>query len=189
MQLRQHTDYWEERAEKVLSRFHYDNPEDIDIFEICRRFGIRVLPMDKPFFEGDFEYDEGIKAFSIPKKKAKRGTIFIKEGLNEIEKKLLVSEEFCHLYSHHTSQLSVDKYIIAKNEKQAKRMSAYLLMPSRFIEKVYDSAMDEAVVISEIADYFFVTDEFAHYRMELIFHHKVDAFAALRGRLGTLEWI
>lgn len=189
MQLRQlHMDYWEEKAEKVLSNFHYSTPDEIDIFEICRRYGIRVLPLDKHFIDDNFEFDDGIKAFSVPKKQAKRGTIYIKEGLNEIEKKLLVAEEFCHLYSHHTSQLGVDQYIIAKNEKQAKKMSAYLLMPSRFIKKVYDSAMDEAVVISEIADYFFVTDEFAHYRMELIFHHKVDVFAALRGKLGTLEW-
>lgn len=44
-------------------------------------------------------------------------------------------------------------------------MSAYLLMPQRFIDKVYDFAEDEAVTNSDIADYFMVTEDFAHYRL------------------------
>ncbi|WP_252503232.1 ImmA/IrrE family metallo-endopeptidase [Sporosarcina sp. Marseille-Q4943] len=189
MQLRQiHTDYWEERADKVLSHFHYEFPDEINIFDICRRYGIRVLPMDTPFINGEVASIESVKAFSVPKDRARRGTIFVKEGLDDVEKKLLVTEEFCHLYAHHTPQLSVDQYVLAKNEHQAKRMSAYLLMPQHFINKVYDAAIDEAVLISDIADYFLVTEEFAQYRLELIFNYKVDAFTSLRGRLGTLEW-
>ncbi|GEN83585.1 hypothetical protein SLU01_18970 [Sporosarcina luteola] len=193
MQLRQiHTDYWEERAEKVLSHFDYTYPDDIDIFQICWRYGIKVLPLDKPFLEShglEFEDIEGLKAYSVPKEKARRGTIYLKEHLPHVERKLLVAEEFCHLYAHHSPQLSVNEYVLAKNEQQAKRMAAYLLMPQWFIDKVYDFAEDEAVTISDIADYFMVTEDFAHYRLELIFRHKVDAFTALRGKLGTLEWI
>lgn len=106
-----------------------------------------------------------------------------------MERKLLIAQEFCHLYAHYSPQLSVDEYVLAKNEQQAKRMAAYLLMPQRFINTVYEEAHDEAVTITDIADYFFVTEEFAHYRLELIFRHKVDGFAALRGKLGTLDWI
>ena len=193
MQLRQtHTDYWEERAERVLSHFHYTYPDDIDIFQICWMYGIEVLPLDDPFLEcHDVEVNlfEGLKAFSVPKEKARRGTIFLKEHLPHVERKLLVAEEFCHLYAHHGSQLDLDEYTLAKCEQQAKRMAAYLLMPQRFINNVYDAAIDEAVVISDIADYFLVTEDFAHYRLELIFNHKVDAFTTLRGKLGTMEWI
>nr|WP_269136024.1 ImmA/IrrE family metallo-endopeptidase [Sporosarcina cyprini] len=137
----------------------------------------------------EIENLEGTKAFSIPKEKDRRGTIFLKENLPHVERKLLIAEEFCHLYAHYSSQLSIDEYILAKNEHQAKRMSAYLLMPIRFLEKVYDEALDEAVLISDIADYFFVTEEFAHYRLKLIFKHKVDAITSLRGKIGTFEWI
>lgn len=193
MQLRQqHTDYWEERAEQILSNFNLAYPDEIDMAHICWMYGIQILPLDIPFLEYcevEFESLEGLKAFSIPKEKGRQGTIFLKEDLPHVERKLLIAEEFCHLYAHHSPQLSVDEYILAKNEQQAKRMAAYLLMPQRFIDKVYDFAEDEAVTISDIADYFMVTENFTHYRLELIFNHKVDGFTALRGKLGTLEWI
>lgn len=159
MQLRQmHMDYWQERAEKVLSHFDYTYPDDIDIFQICWRYGIKVLPLDKPFLESHglkFDDIEGLKAYSVPKKKARRGTIFLKEHLPHVERKLLVAEEFCHLYAHHSPQLIVDEYVLDKNEQQAKSAQ-------RFIEKVYDFAEDEAVSINDIADYFMVTEDFAH---------------------------
>lgn len=43
------------------------------------------------------------------------------------------------------------------------------------------------VLISDIADYFVVTEEFAHYRLELMFQHRVDGFISLRDRLGSIE--
>ncbi|MDW0112245.1 ImmA/IrrE family metallo-endopeptidase [Sporosarcina saromensis] len=193
MQLRkQLTDYWEERAETVLSNFNHKYPDEIDITNICWMYGIRILPLDTSFLEYcgvKIESIDGLKAYSVPKNKDRQGTIFLKEHLPHVERKLLVAEEFCHLYAHHTSQLNIDKYAVAKMEEQAKRMSAYLLMPSRFLGQVYEIAMDEAVLISDIADYFFVTEEFAQYRLELIFKHKVDGFTTLRGKLGTLEWM
>ncbi|WP_342535935.1 hypothetical protein [Sporosarcina sp. FSL K6-3508] len=45
---------------------------------------------------------------SVPRDRGKLGIIYIKKGLDEIEKKLLLEEEFCHLYAHHETQLSVD---------------------------------------------------------------------------------
>ena len=68
-------------------------------------------------------------------------------------------------------------------------MAAYLLMPERFICDIYKAAMDDAVLISNIADYFLVTYEFAHYRIELVFNHRVDAIASLSGKLRTFEWV
>ncbi|ARK23260.1 hypothetical protein SporoP37_00190 [Sporosarcina sp. P37] len=191
MQLRQHTDYWEERAEKVLSHFHYTYPDEIDLYDICWRYGMRVLPLDAPFMEELTGSDPipRLKAFSLPEERGRRGTIFLKEGLDAIEKKLLLAEEFCHLYAHYQQQLSADQYTIGKCENQAKRMAAYLLMPGQFIEDVYADAYEAPVVISDIADYFLVTDELATYRMELEFQRKVDGFVVSHGKLGTLEWI
>lgn len=186
MQLRHHTDYWEERADKVLSHFSYTYPDEIDLYDICWRYGIRVLPLESPSIEG-IAINKHLKAFSIPKDHARRGTIFIKDGLDAIENKMLLAEEFCHLYAHHQSHLSVDQYTIGKCENQAKRMSAYLLMPGEFIEDVYADAYEAPVVISDIADYFLVTDEAAAYRMELIFNHRVDVLLSTNGRLGTIE--
>lgn len=184
------TDDWEEKAEKVLSNFNYTSPDEIDIYDICWRYGIKILPLDSPFIGDSIDYQsiQHLKAFSIPSDVGRRGTIFIKECLNSIEKKLLIAEEFCHIYSQYSSQLSADTYMIAKAEKQVKKMTAYLLMPKSFMEGIYDAALDEAVLISDIADYFVVTDEFAQYRLKLIFDRNINALYALRGKLGTLEW-
>lgn len=67
-------------------------------------------------------------------------------------------------------------------------MAACLFMPNKFLRKVFNSAMDQAVLISEIADLFLVDEEFAHYRLQLIFNRKVDAITSLRGQLGIIEW-
>ncbi|ARK25967.1 hypothetical protein SporoP37_15670 [Sporosarcina sp. P37] len=191
MKLRQHTDYWKERADKVLSHFHYTYPDEIDMYDICWRYGIRILPLDKPFIEPLVQDNmlHHLKAFSLPSERSRRGTIFLKEGLDAIEKKLLLAEEFCHLYAHHQTQFSADPYAIGKCENQAKRMAAYLLMPARFMEEVYVAAFEQPVVISEVADYFLVSDEFASYRLELIFKHRVDGFVGVDGKLGTVEWL
>jgi len=189
-QMQTFTDHWEERAEKVLSRFNYSFPDEINMHDICWRYGIKIMPLDDPFTSQyiDFETVSHLTSFSMPKTYGGHSTIFLKEGLGAIEKKLLLAEEFCHLHSHHSSQLVIDKHAVAKLENQAMKMAAYLLMPDRFISTVYDAAFDEAVLISDIADHFVVSEEFAHYRMELIFNRKIDAVIVHRGRLGTFEW-
>lgn len=189
-QLHTVTDQWEEKAQKVLSNFNYSYPDEIDMFDICWRYGIKILPLDSPFLGDSINYQsiKHLKAFSIPDDVGRRGTIFIREELDHIEKKLILAEEFCHLYSHYSSQLTTNKYRLEKAEKQAKKMAAYLLMPESFLNHIYDAALDEAVLISDIADYFVVNEEFAQYRLNLIFNRSVDALYAIRGRLGTLEW-
>ncbi|MDN8674730.1 hypothetical protein Q0N22_14970, partial [Staphylococcus aureus] len=85
-------------------------PDEIDMYDICWRYGIKILPLDAPFIGElvDYQSISHLKALSIPKESGRRGTIFIKEGLDPIEKKLLLAEEFCHIYSHHSSQLRID---------------------------------------------------------------------------------
>ena len=183
-------DIWEERANKVLSHFSYNEPDEIDLYDICWRYGINIKPLD-PNYIHETEYFEGInnlKAFSISEGKGRRGTIFLKPGLETVEKKLLLTEEFCHLYSHHISQLRANSIVLAKTENQAKRMAAYLLMPKKFLVNVFNSALDQPVLISDIADYFVVTEVFAQYRLELAYNCRVDALVNHKGRLGSISY-
>jgi Zn-dependent peptidase ImmA (M78 family) len=185
------TDYWEQRANRVLSHFDSKHPDEIDLYNICWRYGVKIKPLDSDFIDPNINYEsiKHLKAFSVPKSKAHRGTIYLKPDLEAIEKKLILAEEFCHCYSHFSSQLNMDKLTINKIENQAKRMAAYLLMPAKFLKKVYAAAVSEPVLISDIADYFVVSEEFAQYRLKLTFQHQVDGFITLKNRLGSIEWL
>jgi Zn-dependent peptidase ImmA (M78 family) len=178
-------DYWEERANKVLTNFSFMHPDEIDMYEIIRRYGMIIKPLDPNYFEGD--YDSSLKAFSIPKEKGRRGLIYLNPELDPIEKKLILAEEFCHLYAHYHNQLFESKLIINKAEEQARRMSAYLLMPWIYFKRVFNDAMDQSVLVTEVADYFLVPEDFAHYRLELHFKHRVDGFAFVKGKMRTFE--
>ncbi|MED4718607.1 ImmA/IrrE family metallo-endopeptidase [Bacillus badius] len=185
------TDQWEERAYKVLSNFSFAYPDEIDMHEICWRYGIKIKPLAREFVElhTDYELVQDLKAFSIPKEKGRKGTIFLRENLPYIERKLLLAEEFCHIYAHYLPQLKISSYAICKTENQAKRMSAYLLLPSAFLREVINTAYEQPVVISEIADHFLVPEEFAQYRLKLIFNRRIDAMITFRGKLGSLHRI
>ncbi|GAB7387424.1 hypothetical protein BSNK01_12600 [Bacillaceae bacterium] len=180
------SDPWEDRANEVLSHFSYEYPDEIDMDEICWRYGIKIRPLDPDFFPGVIT--EKMKSFGAPLPKNRRGIIYLKPKLDPIERKILLAEEFCHIYAHNLCELDMDKPLFQKTENQAKRMAAYILMPHYFLEQVYVAAEDQAVMISEIADYFLVTEEFAQYRLELIFKRKIDGFATLKGKLGTIQW-
>ncbi|MGG0718731.1 ImmA/IrrE family metallo-endopeptidase [Robertmurraya massiliosenegalensis] len=184
------SDHWEQQANKVLSHFNYKHPDEIDMYDICWRHGVSVKPLESDFLDPQLNYEsiKHLKAFSIPKPKARKGTIYLRPELNSVEKKLLLAEEFCHCHSHYSSQLNMDKHSISKIENQAKRMAAYLLMPAKFLKRVYAAAVNEPVLISDIADHFVVTEEFAQYRLELTYQHQVDGFASLKQRLGSIEW-
>ncbi|PAE20544.1 hypothetical protein CHH80_11065 [Bacillus sp. 7504-2] len=185
------TDDWETRANKVLSRFNYNYPDEIDMYDICWKYGISVKPLESDFVDSSVNYDsiKHLKAFSVPKPNARKGTIFLRSDLDAVEKKLLLAEEFCHCYSHYANQLNLDKHYILKMENQAKRMAAYLLMPAKFLKRIYATAVNEPVLISDIADHFVVTEDFAQYRLRLTFEHKVDGFITLKERLGSIEWL
>jgi Zn-dependent peptidase ImmA (M78 family) len=179
------SDYWEERANKVLSHFQINYPDEIDMYEICRRYGIKIKPLDPNFYDGDISND--LKGLSIATE-GRRGLIYIKSELDPIEKKLILAEEFCHIYAHYLNELNLNTVQLNKTEGQAKRMSAYLTMPQRFLDEVYTFSEEHAVLLSEIADYFLVTEGFVQYRLELIFNRKIDGFGSVKGKLGTIEW-
>nr|WP_309099102.1 ImmA/IrrE family metallo-endopeptidase [Fredinandcohnia onubensis] len=178
-------DYWEERANKVLSNFYIRYPDEIDMYEIIQKYGIRIKPLEKEFC--DLDFDEGSKAFSVPKNKGRKGIIYIKPGLDPVEKRMILAEEFSHLYAHHQNELIISGTHLNKIEAQAKRMSAYLLMPWRFVSKLLNLQVDQSILISEIADLFLVTEEFANYRLELAFKFKVDALSNFKGKIRALE--
>ncbi|KMY49198.1 ImmA/IrrE family metallo-endopeptidase [Peribacillus loiseleuriae] len=190
-QLATNTDDWEKRAEKVLSHFNYNSADQIDMFDICWRYGISVKPLEEPFISKDLDFNsiKHLKSFSVPKSTGRKGTIYLQPSLDAVEKKIILAEEFCHIYSHYSSQLTANKYMIAKQENQAKRMAAYLLLPAKFLKDVYATAIYEPVMITDIADHFLVTEDFVHFRLELTFHHRVDGFVQLKERLCSFEWI
>lgn len=127
-------DDWEEKANKVLSHFNYQHPDEIDLYDICWRYGIIIKPLEHNFLDQDICYESirHLKAYSVPSMKARRGTIYLDPSLDAIEKKLLLTEEFCHIYSHYSSQLDLEEYIINKQENQAKKMVAYMLSHPNF---------------------------------------------------------
>lgn len=192
MQLLQHlkesgqTNIYEEYAKQVLSHFKIQYPDEIDLYEICRRYGIIIKPLDPNYCP--YDVDSSLNAFSISKGINRRGLIYLKPELDSISKKLCLAEEFCHLYLHHNNQINLSEHELNKCEIQAKKMSAFLLMPSRFIKDVYNAAFEQPVMVSEIADYFLVTQEFAHYRLELMYHHHVEAILKFKGKLGTIGY-
>lgn len=180
------TNKYEDYANKVLSHFKINYPDEIDLYELCWRYGIKIKPLAPDYCP--YEVDKSIKAFSISTGMNRRGLIYLDPDLDSIAKKICLAEEFCHLYLHHNNQLIKSIYEINKTEKQAKKMSAYLLMPSRFIKDVYNAAYEQPVMVSEIADYFLVTEEFAHYRLELMYSHHVEAILKFKGKLGTIGY-
>jgi hypothetical protein len=180
-------DSWESQANKVLSHFQYNYPDEIDMYEICWKYGVQIKLLDEHVYDGNMS--EEMKAFSIPSDKGRRGMIFIRNDLDPVEKRIILAEEFCHVYAHYISQLQADKYYLAKTENQAKRMAAYLLMPWHFLKNVLNLAYEEPVLISDIADYFLVTEEFARYRLELIYNRRIDVLVSHKGKLGSIEWI
>lgn len=67
-------------------------------------------------------------------------------------------------------------------------MAAYLLMPISFLRNVFDVALEHPVLVSEIADYFLVTEEFAQYRLELIYKQNIHALWSMKGKVGALSY-
>jgi Zn-dependent peptidase ImmA (M78 family) len=181
------TDPWEQHAYKVLAHFNYKYPDEIDMEEICWKYGIHIMPLEKELFDG--EIIENMKAFSIARKNGKRGVIYLRNGLDPVERKVIIAEEFCHIYGDCSNQIIVDYLQLGRSEKQAKRMAAYLLMPFYFLIKVLqENFHNQSALVSEVADHFLVTEELAHYRLECLFQHRVDLVTHIYGKLGSIEW-
>jgi Zn-dependent peptidase ImmA (M78 family) len=169
----QNKDMWEQLADKVLDNFRFKYPDEIDIEYICKRYGIRVYNnIDK-------------SSFSIPYDGDRRGLIYLAKGMDWIDRRIRCGEEFCHLYAHHSPQLHETRIVINKIENQAKKMSAYLFMPYRFLKEL-NLKENRGYLVSEIAEEFMVTEEMAHYRLELLYNRRIDMMAKFRGKVGTI---
>ncbi|WLR50074.1 ImmA/IrrE family metallo-endopeptidase [Bacillus tianshenii] len=185
--LNESQDHYESHANRIIKRFNFKYPDEIDMYQICFKFGIKIKPLAAPFYP--FEIEEGTESYASPFPNSNRGHIFLKPNLDPIRKKLLLAEEFCHIQLHYHNQLTVSSLEINKYEKQARRMAAYLLMPKNFLENIYVTAIDQSVLVSDIADHFLVTEEFAHYRLKLEFGYKVEGFSTIRKQIHSLEWL
>lgn len=163
----------------------YKYPDQIDVDDICWKYSIDIMPFD-PIYCPD-HYEDGLKSFSTCNDLDRRGMIFLRSSLDRIERKEILAEEFCHVYIDTSNQLNCDSMQLIKSEKRAKRMAAYLLMPYFFLLDVMNLAYEQDLLVSEISDHFLVTEEFAHYRLELLLNHRVDHITNMNGKLGTLE--
>lgn len=177
-------DLWEEKANKVLSNFNYTHPEEIDMEEICWRYGIVVKPLEKLIHKSDI--DENLKAHSVIKTN-RRGIVYIRSDLTCTERKIILAEEFSHIYADATHQINSDNILINKSEYRAKRMAAYLLMPFHFLKQILNCAMEQAVLVDEIANHFLVSKEFAYYRLELLFNHRMDMIKSCNSQEETVQ--
>jgi Zn-dependent peptidase ImmA (M78 family) len=149
---------WERHANEVLSHFIFNYPFQIDIYEICRRYQIKVIERD--------DLDE-CDAFSIPLLHGQKGLIYVRKEMDKRQKRILLAEEFCHIYCHCLNQLHIDDIsLIDKSEYQAKKMAAFLLIPDELI-KGFDVQHYGINFVYELADEFNVTYEFMKCRLEI----------------------
>lgn len=171
--IQQEKDLWETLADRILSNFNFNYPDEIDIEYICKRYGMRIINTRES------------ASYSIPTN-GRRGTIYLATELDWMDRRMISGEEFCHLYAHHSPQLQQSKIVINKTEKQAQKMLAYLLMPYRFIKQI-DLKENTGYLVSEIAEEFLVTEELANLRLELLFKQKVNMMAKFRGQVGAIR--
>ncbi|MBW5468477.1 ImmA/IrrE family metallo-endopeptidase [Brevibacillus formosus] len=166
----------EERANKVLKKFNYKYPYQIDIEQVCDYYKIKIKPSPEP----DLTYSvcTGFR----------KGFIFLPKTHDYVKFKELVGEEFGHLYLHTISQTQTTKCLLAQQERQAKNFSAYLYMPTKMLRDVIIS-YDQPVDITNLAEEFLVSEEFAYYRLSLIFPEKADAIARSKGGFGYIKWL
>lgn len=166
----------EERANNVLKKFNYKYPDQIDIEQVCDYYKIKIKPSPEP----DLTYSvcTGFR----------KGFIFLPKKLDYVTFKQLVGEEFGHLYLHAVSQMQTTRCLLAQQERQAKNFSAYLYMPTKMLREVAIS-YDQPVDITNLAEEFLVSEEFAYYRLSLIFPEKADAIARSKDRFGYIKWL
>lgn len=150
-----------ELANKVHSNFNLSQPLDIDLEYICKRYGIKIKELPP---------EEVSSGMAIPSVRLRKGTIFLNNSLSTLHRREILAEEFCHIYSQHQCQITMDKHNYNKSENFAKKMAAYLLIPDDMfadIEIFEDN--EDYIIVSEIASMFNVTEEFAYYRLNLEF--------------------
>lgn len=78
-------DFWEEQANKVLSRFSYEHPYEIDLYEICFNYGVRLKALEE---------NSKMEAYSIAYEKGRTGVIYLKESLSSVKKSSSLLKNF-----------------------------------------------------------------------------------------------
>ena len=154
---RRRKDPFEKMSLDILKNFSFNFPYEIDMYDLCDAYGMRVVPS---LFPGDVNY-------AVSGKKGRRGVIH----LCVVEESRIVREtlahEFSHLYLHQMNQLLSSNVVTDKMEKQAFKLAANILMPTKDLLniEVYPDSNTTAFVASNIAEYFGVTTEFAYKRL------------------------
>ncbi len=154
---RKRIDPFEKMSKDILSNIEYNVPSEIDIYQLCRLYGMKV---NYSLIPEDINY-------TIPHKKGRRGVINLCVRETEQEERESLTHEFSHLYIHQISQLSQSSLMIDKMESQAFKLASNILMPSKELLniEVFPDLNTTYIIAEDIADYFNVTKEFAYKRL------------------------
>lgn len=150
-------DYYEETAERILENYKFNHPREIDFYELCKQYGMTITKVEN-----------GLNC-AIPANTDRKGIIIL-NATNWILERQILAEEFSHLYLHQMSQFSSNEIVINKTEKQAFKLAANLLIPTKWLLdiEVYPDKNQKKVLAAEVAEEFDVEPEFALKRLILL---------------------
>lgn len=150
-------DYYEETAERILNNYKFDHPRNIDFYELCKQYGMKITKSKTDL------------NCAIPANTGRKGIIVLNET-DWISERQILAEEFSHLYLHQMSQFSSDEIVINKTENQAFKLAANLLIPTNWLLdiEVYPDKNEKTVLAAEVAEEFDVEPEFALRRLRLL---------------------
>lgn len=151
---------FEKMANKVLKNINFSHPCDIDLYELCELYGMKLL---------QYDYEVADYASSVFSSKGRRGVITLSKKIsNEYKERVLLAEEFSHLYLHQIDQLTADKYQINKMENQAFKLASNILMPTEWLLniEVFPYLNQKFIMAEQVASEFNVTAEFAYARLK-----------------------
>ncbi|MBS4535181.1 ImmA/IrrE family metallo-endopeptidase [Clostridium sp. D2Q-14] len=165
---KQHINYLQDKANEILGINKINKIYDINLDIIIEKYkNIKVINLNQD---------------SKTILKRNKAIIIINNNLDYREYRQELAEEFCHALLHIGNQINYSKNVcLTKQENQAKRMSAYLLCPIKFISNIdiYDNTY---ALVEELADLFNVTYNFMQYRLSLIWGQDIDYIAFNKGQ-------
>lgn len=151
---------YEKIAENILKDFHFSHPSQLDIYDLCEHYGMRVSILES----------EDMHSHSIASGNGRKGIIFLERTNSIALERQILAEEFSHLYIHAKNQLFIDAHEINKMELQATKLAAHLLIPDKWLLniQVFPEYNLMSILASDVANEFNVTPEFAYKRLKML---------------------
>lgn len=156
---------------RLLSFMRPITPQDIDLWSMAECLGLKVIP-------------------SSTKSGLFRDKVFLDDRIPFDEQRVALAHELSHSELHVGNQLFLASYFIDDQEKQARRMSLYLLCPTSMLQNALDGRVfrSDGEIAPYIASEFNVPLWFAKKRMQLFYlDNRVDLTPQL-GRDYDTVW-